>query len=111
VMKQGTAAGILESLRSLNKPWVVLVAILALTFYLRLLYFGQIIDGDVGNTAYQAWRMAEGEVVIDLEGPGKPPLYPMSYALFIRFFGPSVLGPKLFGRFFAFWGAPPASGE
>jgi len=99
-MKQGTAAGILESLRSLNKPWVVLVAILALTFYLRLLYFGQIIDGDVGNTAYQAWRMAEGEVVIDLEGPGKPPLYPMFYALFIHFFGPSVLGLKMFGMIF-----------
>jgi hypothetical protein len=49
---------------------------------------------------YQAWRMAEGEVVIDLEGPGKPPLYPMFYALFIRFFGPSVLGLKMFGTIF-----------
>jgi 4-amino-4-deoxy-L-arabinose transferase-like glycosyltransferase len=76
---------------------VVLIAILALTFYLRLLYFGQYIDGDVGNAGYQAWRMAEGEVVIDLEGPGKPPFYPMLYALFIRFFGPSVLGLKMFG--------------
>jgi 4-amino-4-deoxy-L-arabinose transferase-like glycosyltransferase len=100
MMKQGTAAGILESLRCLNKPWVVLVAILAFTFYLRLLYFGQYIDGDVGNTGYQAWRLAEGEVVIDLEGPGKPPLYPMLYALFILFFGPSVLGLKLFGTIF-----------
>jgi len=100
MMKHGTAAGILGSLRAITKPPVVLVAILALTFYLRLLYFGQIIDGDVGNMGYQAWRMAEGEVVIDLEGPGKPPLYPMSYALFIRFFGPSVLGLKMFGTIF-----------
>lgn len=79
---------------------MVLVAILALTFYLRLLYFGQYIDGDVGNAGYQAWRMAEGEVVIDLEGPGKPPLYAILYALFIRFFGPSVFGLKMFGTIF-----------
>ena len=96
-MKQSSAASILDSWRAITKPSVVLIAILALTFYLRLLYFGQYIDGDVGNAAYQAWRMAEGEVVIDLEGPGKPPLYPMLYALFIRFFGPSVLGLKMFG--------------
>jgi hypothetical protein len=51
---------------------VGLVAVLALTFYLRLIYFGQSIDADVGNAAYQAWRLAEGEVLIDLEGPGKP---------------------------------------
>jgi len=99
-MKQGTAASILDSLRAISKLSVVLVAILAITFYLRLLYFGQYIDGDVGNAAYQAWRMAEGEVVIDLEGPGKPPLYPMLFAVFIRFFGPSVLGLKLFGTIF-----------
>jgi 4-amino-4-deoxy-L-arabinose transferase-like glycosyltransferase len=95
-----------------------LIGILALTFYLRLLYFGQIIDGDVGNTAYQAWRMAEGEVVIDLEGPGKPPLYPMFYALFIRFFGPSFLGLKMFGTIFVllavlavYWAANQAYGK
>ena len=99
-MKRGTAASILDSLKAITKPSVVLIAILALTFYLRLLYFGQYIDGDVGNAAYQAWRMAEGEVVIDLEGPGKPPLYPMLYSLFIRFFGPSVLGLKMFGTIF-----------
>ena len=79
---------------------MILIAILALTFYLRLLYFGQYIDGDVGNIGYQAWRMAEGEVLIDLEGPGKPPLYPMLYALFIRLFGPSVIGLKMFGTIF-----------
>lgn len=78
----------------------LLIAILALTFYLRLLYFGQYIDGDVGNVAYQAWRMAEGEVVIDLEGPGKPPLYPMLYASFIHLFGSSVIGLKVFGAIF-----------
>ena len=44
--------------------------------------------------------MAEGEILIDLEGPGKPPLYPMLYAVFIRFFGPSVLGLKMFGTIF-----------
>ena len=99
-MKQVTGVSIVDSLRAITKPSVVLIAILALTFYLRLLYFGQYIDGDVGNMGYQAWRMAEGEVVIDLEGPGKPPLYPMFYALFIRFFGPSVLGLKMFGTIF-----------
>jgi len=99
-MRQSRAASILGFLRAIAKPSVVLVAILALTFYLRLLYFGQYIDGDVGNAAYQAWRMAEGEVVIDLEGPGKPPLYPMLYALFIRFFGSSVPGLKMFGAIF-----------
>lgn len=99
-MKQSSAASILDSLRAITKPSVVLIAILALTFYLRLLYFGQYIDGDVGNTGYQAWRMAKGEIVIDLEGPGKPPLYPMLYSLFIRFFGPSVLGLKMFGTIF-----------
>ena len=78
----------------------VLVAILALTFYLRLLYFGQYMDIDVGNLGYLAWRMAEGEVLLDLEGPGKPPLYFMLYSLFIRLFGPSVLGLKLFGTIF-----------
>ena len=77
-----------------------LVAILALTFYLRLLYFGQMIDADVGNLSYMAWRMAEGEVLIDLEGPGKPPLYFMLYAVFIRLFGPSVFGLKMFGTIF-----------
>ncbi|MCX8118965.1 MAG: glycosyltransferase family 39 protein [Desulfobacterota bacterium] len=78
-----------------------LVAILALTFYLRFLFFGQYIDGDVGNVAYMGWRMAEGEVLIDREGPGKPPLYPMLYAVFVMLFGPSVLGLKLFGTLFA----------
>jgi 4-amino-4-deoxy-L-arabinose transferase-like glycosyltransferase len=77
-----------------------LIGILALIFYLRLLFFGQYIDGDVGNAGYVAWRMAEGEVLIDLEGPGKPPLYPMLYALFIRLFGTTVLGLKMFGTFF-----------
>lgn len=102
-MKQGSAASILDFLRAITKPSVLLIGILALTFYLRLLYFGQYIDGDVGNAGYQAWRMAEGEVVIDLEGPGKPLLYPMLYSLFIRFFGPSVLGLKLFGAIFVLW--------
>lgn len=77
-----------------------LVAILALTFYLRLLYFGQYIDADVGNAGYLAWRMAEGEVLIDLEGPGKPPLYFLLYAAFIRLFGASIPGIKIFGTFF-----------
>jgi 4-amino-4-deoxy-L-arabinose transferase-like glycosyltransferase len=100
-MKQGAAtAGILGSFRLMTMTSVGLVAILALTFYLRLLYFGQYIDGDVGNVTYMAWRMAEGEVLIDLEGPGKPPLYSMLYALFIRSFGPSVLGLKMFGTIF-----------
>jgi 4-amino-4-deoxy-L-arabinose transferase-like glycosyltransferase len=79
---------------------VSLTAILALTFYLRLLYFGQIIDNDVGYAGYKAWRMAEGEVLIDIEGPGRPPLYFMLYALFIRLFGTSVLGLKMFGAVF-----------
>lgn len=100
VMKQDWAESIQDSLRTIAKPSVALVAILALTFYLRLRYFGQYIDPDVGNIAYQGWRMAEGEILIDLEGPGKPPLYPMLYAVFIRFFGPSVLGLKMFGTIF-----------
>ena len=99
-MKQGSAAVILDSLRALTKPSVILIAILALTFYLRLLYFGQYIDGDVGRAGYLAWRMTEGEILIDLEGPGKPPLYSVLYAVFIWFFGPSVLGLKLFGAVF-----------
>ena len=99
-MKQGTATGIQNYLRAIAKPSVALVAILAFTFYLRFQYFGQYIDGDVGNVAYQAWRMAKGEILVDLEGPGKPPLYPMLYAVFIRFFGPSVLGLKMFGAIF-----------
>jgi 4-amino-4-deoxy-L-arabinose transferase-like glycosyltransferase len=77
-----------------------LIAILALTFYLRLLYFGQIIDGDVGRAGYLGWRMAEGEVLIDLEGPGKTPLYSMLYAFFIKLFGPSTMGLKMFGTIF-----------
>jgi len=95
-----------------------LVAILALTFYLRLLYFGQYIDADVGNLGYLAWRMAEGEVLLDFEGPGKPPLYFMLYSLFIRLFGPSVLGLKMFGTIFVlmailvlYWLAKEAYGE
>ena len=83
-----------------NYSSVALVAILALTFYLRLLFFGQMIDADVGNLGYMGWRMAEGEVLIDLEGPGKPPLFAMLYALFVQAFGPSVLGLKMFGAFF-----------
>ena len=47
-----------------------LVAIPALTLYLRLLYFGQYIDADVGNLGYLAWRMAEGEVLLDLKVQG-----------------------------------------
>jgi 4-amino-4-deoxy-L-arabinose transferase-like glycosyltransferase len=108
----------LDFLKVMNKTPTVLVAILALTFYLRLLYFGQYIDADVGNAGYQAWRLVEGELVIDLEGPGKPPLYPMLYALFIRLFGISFLGLKMFGTFFVlmavlavFWLAKEAYGK
>ncbi|OGP76537.1 MAG: hypothetical protein A2V86_05060 [Deltaproteobacteria bacterium RBG_16_49_23] len=97
---------------------VALVAILSLTFYLRLLFFGQMIDADVGNIAYMGWRMAEGEVLIDLEGPGKPPLYAMFYALYVWFFGPSVPGLKMFGAIFVlmaviaiYWVAKVAYGE
>jgi len=91
---------IIHSLRSTSMTSAELTGILGLTFYLRLLYFGQYIDADVGNLGYLAWRMAEGEVLLDLEGPGKPPLYFMLYSLFIRLFGPSVLGLKLFGAIF-----------
>jgi 4-amino-4-deoxy-L-arabinose transferase-like glycosyltransferase len=89
-----------KALRPTTMTSAALVAILALTFYLRLLFFGQVIDADVGNIAYMGWRMAEGEVLIDLEGPGKPPLYYMLYGLFVWFFGPSVLGLKMFGALF-----------
>jgi 4-amino-4-deoxy-L-arabinose transferase-like glycosyltransferase len=99
-MKQSVTAGILDLKRAMAKPSTVLIAILALTFYLRLLYFGQIIDGDVGRAGYLGWRMAEGEVLIDIEGPGKPPLYSMLYAVFICLFGPSVMGLKMFGAVF-----------
>jgi 4-amino-4-deoxy-L-arabinose transferase-like glycosyltransferase len=99
-MKQSVTAGILDLKRAMAKPSTVLIAILALTFYLRLLYFGQIIDGDVGRAGYLGWRMAEGEVLIDFEGPGKPPLYSMLYAVFICLFGPSVLELKVFGTVF-----------
>lgn len=96
-MKEGASVRNLEFLRPLSKPRIWLLVILALTFYLRLLSFGQYIDADVGNMGYQAWRMSEGEVLIDLEGPGKPPLSPMLYSLFIRCFGPSFFGLKIFG--------------
>ena len=99
-MKQGIGAGILDLFRAVAKPSVILIAILALTFYLRLLYFGQYIDGDVGRAGYVAWRMAEGEILIDIEGPGKPPLYSMLYAVFILLFGTSVVGLKMFGTVF-----------
>ena len=105
-------------LRPTTMTSAALVAILALTFYLRLLYFGQYIDADVGNLGYLAWRMAEGEVLLDFEGPGKPPLYFMLYSLFIRLFGPSVLGLKMFGTIFVlmailvlYWLAKEAYGE
>lgn len=77
-----------------------LVAILALTFYLRLLFFGQMIDVDVGNMGYMGWRLAEGEVLLDREGPGKPPLYSMLYAIFVWLFGSSLFGIKVFGTCF-----------
>ena len=99
-MKERASAGIFDLFRAIAKPSTVLIAILALTFYLRLLSFGQTIDGDVGNIGYLAWRMSEGEILIDLEGPGKPPLYSMLYAVFIFLFGPSVIGLKMFGTVF-----------
>jgi len=99
-MKEHASAGISGLFRTIAKPSIVLIAILALTFYLRLLSFGQTIDLDVGNMGYLAWRMAEGEILIDLEGPGKPPLYSMLYAVFIWLFGPSVMGLKMFGTVF-----------
>ena len=99
-MKERASAGIFDLFRAIAKPSTVLIAILALTFYLRLLSFGQTIDGDVGNIGYLAWRMTEGEILIDLEGPGKPPLYSMLYAVFICLFGPSVIGLKMFGTVF-----------
>jgi 4-amino-4-deoxy-L-arabinose transferase-like glycosyltransferase len=86
--------------RAMTMTSAGLIAILALTFYLRLLYLGQYIDGDVGNLGYLAWRMAEGEILIDLEGPGKPPLYFVLYSMFIDLFGTSVPGLKMFGMFF-----------
>ncbi len=97
---------LLSMLRPTTMIFAALAAILALTFYLRLLYFGQYIDVDVGNLGYLGWRMAEGEVLLDLEGPGKPPLYFMLYSLFIRLFGPSVLGLKLFGTIFVLMAIP-----
>ncbi len=107
-----------QTLRPTAMISAALVAILALTFYLRVLFFGQYIDADVGNAAYMGWRMAEGEVLIDLEGPGKPPLYPMLYALFVLLFGPSVLGLKMFGALFVlmavlaiYWVAETAYGK
>ncbi|MDI7259855.1 MAG: glycosyltransferase family 39 protein [Thermodesulfobacteriota bacterium] len=107
-----------KTLRPTTMTSAALVAILALTFFLRLLFFGQYIDPDVGNIGYMGWRMAEGEVLIDLEGPGKPPLYPMFYALFVLLFGPSVLGLKMFGTLFVllaviaiYWVANQAYGE
>lgn len=105
-MRQGTGFSILDSLRAITKPSVGLVAILAITFYLRLLYFGQIIDGDVGRAGYLGWRMAEGEVLIDIEGPGKPPLYSMLYAVFICLFDTSVIGLKIFGTLFVLMSVP-----
>jgi 4-amino-4-deoxy-L-arabinose transferase-like glycosyltransferase len=99
-MDQGRAARLVGLFRIRPMTSAGLIAILALTFYLRFLYFGQYIDADVGNAGYIAWRMAEGEVLIDLEGPGKPPLYSMLYAVFIRLFGTSVLGLKIFGALF-----------
>jgi len=99
-MKEHVSAGIFDLFRTTAKPSIVLIAILALTFYLRLLSFGQYIDADVGNIGYLAWRMAEGEILIDLEGPGKPPLYSMLYAVFICLFGPSIIGLKIFGTVF-----------
>ena len=117
-MEQGGAASLLNLLRTRTMTSAGLIAILALTFYLRLLYFGQYIDADVGNVGYVAWRMAEGEILIDLEGPGKPPLYSMLYAVFIRLFGTSVLGLKMFGTFFVllaviavYWVAKQAYGK
>jgi 4-amino-4-deoxy-L-arabinose transferase-like glycosyltransferase len=77
-----------------------LIAILALTFYLRLLFFGQIIDADVGRVGYVGWRMAEGEILMDIEGPGKPPLSDMLYAVFVHIFGTSVIGLKMLGAIF-----------
>jgi 4-amino-4-deoxy-L-arabinose transferase-like glycosyltransferase len=118
VIKKGPAQGLLNLSHRAPMTSAGLIAILALTFYLRLLYFGQYIDADVGNTGYLAWRMAEGEILIDLEGPGKPPLYSMLYAMFIRLFGTSVLGLKIFGTFFvlmavlaAYWLASQAYGK
>jgi 4-amino-4-deoxy-L-arabinose transferase-like glycosyltransferase len=99
-MEQGRAARLLSLFRTGPMISAGLIAILALTFYLRLLYFGQYIDADVGNAGYMAWRMAEGEILLDLEGPGKPPLYSMLYAVFIRLFGTSILGLKIFGVLF-----------
>lgn len=99
-MEQGGTVAFLNVLRTRTMTSAGLVGILALTFYLRLLFFGQYIDGDVGNMGYLAWRMAGGEVLIDLEGPGKPPLYSMLYAVFIHLFGASVLGLKTFGTVF-----------
>lgn len=87
-----------KSQRSYIYP--ALIGICALTFYLRLSFFGQFIDADVGNMAYMGWRMSEGEILLDIEGPGKPPLYPMLYALFIKAFGPSFIGIKWFGTIF-----------
>ncbi len=99
-MKWNKGVRLFPSIRTFASPSVGLVAILALTFYLRLLLFGQSIDGDAGNMGYLAWRMSEGEVLVDLEGPGKPPLSSMAYALFIHFFGPSPMGLKIFGTLF-----------
>ena len=98
-MKQGSTASILDFLRAITKPSVLLIGILALTFYLRLLYFGQYIDGDVGKRAI-AWRMAEGEVRDRSRRSGKTASLLMFYSLFIGFFGPSVLGLKMFGAIF-----------
>jgi hypothetical protein len=94
------AVSVLEWYRATPLTTVGLFAALSLTFYLRLLSYGQYIEGDVGNLSYLAWRLSEGEVLLDLEGPGKPPLYFMLYAVFLSLFSPSLLGLKLFGTLF-----------
>lgn len=100
VADRHVATNILERFRNTPMTTVGLIAILSLTFYLRLLSYGQYIDVDVGNLGYLSWRLAEGEVLLDLEGPGKPPLYFMLYAIFLSLFGPSIYGLKLFGTLF-----------
>ncbi len=51
---------LLSMLRPTTMTSAGLIAIMALTFYLRLLYFGQIIDGDVGRAGLSGLANGRG---------------------------------------------------
>lgn len=79
---------------------VLLVAILGLTFVLRMKFWGQPFEMDEGAHAYMGWGMLQGLVPYRDMYNGKPPGIYLIHALFFLVAEPTALNIKMFASIY-----------